>query len=367
MLVLGDTRLIEHKFEGVQIARAIAALSVCYFHSWAVLGRFPEGTAHPFAPLAQHGWIGVDLFFAISGFVIGLVVSRSNFSVRPFLIRRVFRLYPLWLLMLSLYPLMAWRWPGLLPTQTIGSFFYSATLLPTENFPFYDIGWSLQHEMMFYVLAAVIVPIAGIGGLVVTLCITSVANHLVFLPWYISHFAFYHSEFLAGVLAFLALPYFKRVGWVAPIAVGLSTFYFFLIVWGGRPYFPIPLFFLILGAALIATPGKHSVLMGALTSLGDASYSIYLIHPLLFAFLKTFTIKLYSWMPLWIEEPLRLFSIAAVVAVSLMSFKFFEKPMNKLGERLSGAQSGGGIRQQEWTHPPHGPTKPVREFEGPIH
>ena len=161
------------RYEGIQIARALAALGVCYFHSWGALDRFPKGTAHPIPWLAEYGWLGVDLFFAVSGFVICMVVSRSDFDPRSFLIRRVFRLYPLWLLMLTLFAVMAWQWRGLLPTETAGNFVYSATLLPTENFPFYDIGWSLQHEMMFYLLVVVVVPFFGVMGLIAALCASS--------------------------------------------------------------------------------------------------------------------------------------------------------------------------------------------------
>jgi exopolysaccharide production protein ExoZ len=86
--------------------------------------------------------------------VICLVVSRPSFDLASFLIKRAFRLYPLWLVTLTAFAVMALVWRGPLQTETIGYFFYSATLLPTEHFPFYDIGWSLQHEMVFYLIAA---------------------------------------------------------------------------------------------------------------------------------------------------------------------------------------------------------------------
>jgi hypothetical protein len=54
---------------------------------------------------------------------------------------------------------MLWRAP--LKSETFSYFLYSATLLPTEQFPFYDIGWSLQHEVAFYLLTAIVVPFFG--------------------------------------------------------------------------------------------------------------------------------------------------------------------------------------------------------------
>ena len=71
---------------GIQVARAIAALSIVYFHSWVAVARFPKDTAFPIPGLSSYEWVAVDLFFAISGFVICLVSSRGSFSVLSFLI-----------------------------------------------------------------------------------------------------------------------------------------------------------------------------------------------------------------------------------------------------------------------------------------
>lgn len=52
-----------------------------------------------------------------------------------------------------------------LPQETVGFFLYSASLLPTHGFPFYNIGWTLQHEITFYLIATLIVPWLGLRGL----------------------------------------------------------------------------------------------------------------------------------------------------------------------------------------------------------
>ena len=165
------------RLPGLQVARAVAALSIAYFHSWVALVRFPKDTAFPLPILTGHGWLAVDLFFAISGFVICLVVSRPGFSVGSFLIKRVFRLYPLWLATLTIFAVLALLWRGPTETETLGYFLYSATLLPTEQFPFYNIGWSLQHEMIFYLIAAVIAPIFGLYGIAAFLAASTIAFH----------------------------------------------------------------------------------------------------------------------------------------------------------------------------------------------
>jgi peptidoglycan/LPS O-acetylase OafA/YrhL len=242
--------------------------------------------------------------------------------------------------LLTLFAVMAWRWRGLLPTESAGYFIYSATLLPTENFPFYDIGWSLQHEMMFYLLVVVFVPFFGVMGLIAALCASIAANHLFSLPWYVSHLAFYHSEFLAGILAYLAMPYMRRFGALVSLAVGVIGLYYFLYCWGGRSFFPIPLFFLIAGFAMLRLP--ENPVSTAFLTLGDASYSIYLIHPLFFAMVKGVTFKFYDVSPLWVEEPIRFGSIVCVLVISTLNWRLFESPMIKLGSLIARRRAGIG-------------------------
>jgi exopolysaccharide production protein ExoZ len=180
---------------GIQFARAIAALSIVYFHSSVAITRFPKDTAFPIPGLSHYGWVAVDLFFAISGFVICLVASRGVFNVRSFLIKRGFRIYPLWLVMLTIFAVTAWFWRGLQPGETIGFFLYSMSLLPTDGLPFYDIGWSLQHEIAFYLIAAALIPWFGLTGLAIFLAASTLAFHLFDLPWYLATLANHHGEF----------------------------------------------------------------------------------------------------------------------------------------------------------------------------
>jgi exopolysaccharide production protein ExoZ len=131
---------VESKLQGLQVGRAVAAMTIVYFHSWVAITRFPKDTAYQIPGLTSYGHLAVDLFFAISGFVICLVVSRDTFNVQSFFIKRVFRLYPLWLLMLTIFAITAWRWRGLQPRENLEFFLYSASLLPTQELPFYNVG-----------------------------------------------------------------------------------------------------------------------------------------------------------------------------------------------------------------------------------
>jgi exopolysaccharide production protein ExoZ len=330
------SHMIPDKQVGIQVARAVAALGIVYFHSWVSITRFPAGTAYQIPGLTYYGWFAVDLFFAISGYVICLVASKPSFSVRPFLIKRVFRLYPLWLVMLTIFAVTAWRWRGLTPRETLDFFLYSATLLPTVGNPFYNVGWSLQHEIAFYVVVAAIVPFFGLRGLVVFLLASALASRLIGMPWYLFYLADRHGEFLAGVLAFMLHDKTARFGFWLPFVVGTAALLFFGFVETGT--FPISLFFFITAFANLK-PGEQTWWSKPATTLGDASYSIYLVHPMVF-FTASSLVSKFPNAPLWTQEPIRWTCIGIVILLSMLSWRYFETPMIRLGNRIAALRSG---------------------------
>jgi exopolysaccharide production protein ExoZ len=320
---------------GIQVARAIAALGIVYFHSWVSITRFPADTAYQIPGLTYYGWFAVDLFFAISGYVICLVASRESFGIRSFLIKRVFRLYPLWLVMLTIFAVTAWRWRGLTPRETLDFFLYSATLLPTVGNPFYNVGWSLQHEIAFYFIVAAIAPFFGLRGLVVFLLVSSTAARLIDMPWYLTYLTARHGEFLAGVLAFLLHDKTVRFGFWLPLIIGVAAMIFFGFV--NTATFPISLFFLITAFANL-NPGEPTWWQKPATMLGDASYSIYLIHPMVF-FTASSLVSKFPQAPLWVQEPIRWTCIGIVILLSMLSWRYFETPMIRLGNRIAALRS----------------------------
>lgn len=309
---------------GIQIARAVAALGIVYFHSWVAITRFAQDTSHPIPWLKDYGWLSVDLFFAISGYVIAIVVSRPGFQPSTFLIKRVFRLYPLWLAMLTTFAVTAWVWRGFQPRETFDFFLYSAALLPTLNsFPFYNIGWTLQHEMAFYLLAAIVVPLLGMRGLAAVLLASAIAVCTVDMPGHLAMYCSHHGEFLAGVLAFMMRDRLSRLGSLIPFALGAVLLGYLAVNAEGK-LFPFALFLLIVAFANIKHTGEFAV------RLGDASYSIYLIHPMVF-FTASALVSKFPNAPLWTEEPIRFGCIGVALGLALLSWRYFEKPFIRFG------------------------------------
>jgi exopolysaccharide production protein ExoZ len=170
------------RLQGLQAARAIAALSVAYFHSYvAVRSAFPESAWMPIPWLKQWGFLGLDFFFAISGFVICLVATRPSFTLPGFIIKRIFRIYPMyWVTMAMIVGLIA---RGQYAEQPLSHFLYSLTLLPQSTPPAYEVSWTLERELVFYLLAALIVPIGGVPGLAIVLAGLATGGFYFHNPW----------------------------------------------------------------------------------------------------------------------------------------------------------------------------------------
>jgi exopolysaccharide production protein ExoZ len=120
---------------GIQILRALAATAIVAVHCWPRV-----------VVLAS----GVDLFFSISGFIM-VYSSRHMFTEsgqwKTFMLRRLLRIVPLyWLATIAFLP---WA-----PDKSPDLFFASLFFIPIHHFPTLDVGWTLNLEMVFYLIFA---------------------------------------------------------------------------------------------------------------------------------------------------------------------------------------------------------------------
>lgn len=319
------------RFAGIQVARAIAALSVAYYHSKYVLAVFPEKTDYPIGYVTQNGFYGVDLFFAISGFVLCVVASKPSFDRIGFLIKRAFRIYPLWIVCCFVY----WWTVSHFAVKDAEHAIASFLLLPTSSYPLLDSGWTLQHEIAFYLLAALLIPLVRLPGLAAFMVAAFVASHFVELPWWATYLIRFYPMFLAGMIGYWLAPRLAGIGWVLPLALGCFAF------WTCTTYLaeprnglPVALLLLIVGFTnmAVARPWRWVVL------LGDASYSIYLIHSVVVSWLYKASLHI-PVPPIWTQEFIRYGALAAICMISIWAWRYFETPINAFGHRLAARAS----------------------------
>jgi exopolysaccharide production protein ExoZ len=269
----------------IQYLRALAALAVVAFHAcqWARID-FDIGSA------------GVDVFFVISGFIMWRTTEGGQVRPLAFLRRRAIRIAPLyWAVTLGLAAaalIVPQRFPDVEPTawHVFASLAFIQHLNPQGlPFPLLAPGWTLNYEAVFYLLFAVclLVPMAQ-RAMVLTLALAG-ATFIGFLypPVYIMLFNPLLLEFAAGIwlARFMGegLTPGRHAGWGMFVA-GLASFaamHLAGVEWDlWRPLFwGFPAFLLVAGLTAVEQDGGLPEIP-LLKTLGDASYSIYLCHPL---------------------------------------------------------------------------------------
>ncbi len=143
-----------HRYNEIDLLRGVACLSVVAFH---YLSRGPKagwmtGVDYPLAEsVARYGYLGVHLFFVISGFVI--LMSAQSATPRAFFASRVARLYPALWIGATLTAGTAWLLGDLRFMVTLKTYLVNLTMLPHWfNVPYVDGAyWSLAYELHFYI------------------------------------------------------------------------------------------------------------------------------------------------------------------------------------------------------------------------
>ena len=152
----GQRRLLQRYMPALDVLRGLAILMVILHHSlyWeGAVGR-TTGAGRLFAQLTSGGWLGVNLFFVLSGFLITgiLLDSRSNEDYyRRFYSRRALRILPAYLFVI------VW----LLLKQRMGADYLAESLTFTTNYAeawnpghrwIYAVFWTLSVEEQFYLV-----------------------------------------------------------------------------------------------------------------------------------------------------------------------------------------------------------------------
>jgi peptidoglycan/LPS O-acetylase OafA/YrhL len=285
----------------IQVARGIAANLVLVSHLFVVQAKYTAGGILPAFTL--YGLAGVDLFFVLSGFIMVAVAGRGVGPIQ-FLWRRATRIYPTyWLISLAVLA------GAILAPSTVNSsipgptsLWRSFLLIPNQTPPLLAVGWTLVHEVYFYVTFAIFlalrIPIlVGLmgWGFVILLVLATVPVQVMELPVLRLATSPLTAEFMIG--AIVGFLWTKRVvpGAIAAGVAGIAGLMLSIVYTAPKlslatsPHLDawrVLVFGLPSGLVIYAITGAEQLRPSwlqatkALVALGDWSYSTYLAHVL---------------------------------------------------------------------------------------
>ena len=245
----------------LQVGRGLAAMAVLVHH--AVQQSVNLGQRVPAADLLMLGYLGVDFFFVLSGFIICHAVLGRKTTAMQFAKARFRRVYlPYFPIGIAIAALLLF-----VPTAHQWDWLATLTLVPIGE-PALTVAWTLQHEITFYLIFGLFYY-AGLLPLGLAVWLVAIAIGPDIIP-----FRAINLEFFFGVAACLAVRYGRApkalMLAVLPL-VGLASYF------ENRVIFGLAIAFLI--APLAAIELRRTVhFPKSLILLGAASYSIYLVH-----------------------------------------------------------------------------------------
>lgn len=275
--------------ESIQALRALAAISVVLLH----------------VPFIVRGSFGVDIFFVISGFIIAFV---GNDRPAPFILKRLIRIVPLYWFGTVGILIMALVMPSYLgstkpnPVNLVKSLFFIPYVKEDNSIqPMMFLGWTLNYEMLFYVVFAFCLSFGRRPGVIICqICFVIVAAIGIMLrPESLPLRAWTDPiviEFVYGMALYQFWSAKKIAKLPVPLSIAICVALYGFLVWiesaipdiGLRVLQPAagdavrPLLFGLPAAALVAVmlAMEDRIRFPALVVLvGDASYSLYLFHP----------------------------------------------------------------------------------------
>jgi len=316
------------------------------------------------------GTLGVEIFFVLSGFLIGSIIIKifneeKTFKprqIKKFWIRRWFRTLPNYylVLLISIAIYSIYRGEFLLNNLSNFTYFLFIQNLITPSLSFFSVSWSLAVEEWFYLLFPITLFIFSkfirdkyktllfsTGFFILFVIISKIIVAISFNNLDFSNFQYLMPLRLDSIAIgiFIAIiNYYKsnilnenRIKFFifgATLFFGSSLYYFLFILTNNYGFFAKVFFFDILSISiaflfpLISTfkKFKNKFLANSIIYLSLISYSVYLIHLIIILVI--------------IQLPLNAFfkittATLLILIVSYIQYHFFEKPMTSLREKFS--------------------------------
>ena len=330
--------------ETLQFLRFVAAGSVLLAH----VSFYIHHRASPDMPIMGQLAQGVALFFVISGFIMTITAVPkvgTDGYVRYFILSRLIRIVPIYWIMNTAKLLGLLLLPGLIQANpTVSNVVFSYLFLRARNAEgieeaFYGVGWSLNFEMAFYAFIALalflklrptvlLIPVLLLGAALSQVktddypAITDLFRPalLTFVwgiligEWYLAGHRLNGLVASALIVLGVALIFVPNdalgTGWAGNLHASLS--------FGGLPF----------GYVILGFVGVEDRIGNRIPHLfrffGDASYSLYLTHPMFGVFVVVVLHKFAPWLHIW-----GLFVLAVGLSLTFAAafYVYIEKPI----------------------------------------
>lgn len=324
------------KLQWLEAMRGIAAVWVVLYHANSLGGVFlrPLDNAH----IIANGFLGVDFFFILSGFIIAsssnrLIEQGKGFS--SFFRARAIRIYVPYLPVGAAIFLAYIVLPTLSASPREVGLLTSLTLLPTNSPPALNVAWTLVHEIIFYAVFSTIFISKRIlfcalfgWGLAIVVAFYRGAESTPFEEYFLSPL---NLCFLLGVLVFY-LGRREMSASSAKLAGGVGLISVLWLATHAEPNrIAVAFGFSLLVAASASPRAARSEVWGFITTLGSASYAIYLVHnPLLSLIargIREINPSMNPWLSLLVMSTIS-------IAAGLAYWRFYERAALRVARNI---------------------------------
>jgi len=344
------------KYPGLDFLRTIALLSVVLFHT-----VYNEALK---TSIFRIGWIGVDLFFVLSGFLVGGILfdmyKHNSYNIKTFYIHRFLRIYPVYVFILFFTIVVNYQQGriNLSLNEIFIQFIMSLSILQSyldfllgfnvNGYCSVGGGWSLAIEWQFYLffpllfwlilkkffqrpnILLLILFVLFLSGIFVRLYMTKNV-HPDDYNWYFAHVVRLHSrydELIAGVFVAILLKSKLYPNKIVTAGIGVSILLFCILYLFYYPQYLtnpqtmtfetiwFPTFLGIAFASIVLTVYNINFTSKCINILARLSYSIYLVH----LFLPKLPIHIFSF-----EENIAI-RILLILMISYFVHLFIEYP-----------------------------------------
>lgn len=271
------------KFLSLELLRFLAAVLVLTHHYFGY----------------QHGFIGVNIFFMISGFVI---MYATTINTEYFFLRRLLRIIPLYWLLTILFTMTLIFLPNLISKSYFDLIFLLKSLffIPFENngvgpgighSPYLFLGWTLNYEIFFYLVFQISIlinykyrgVILVISFVIIQIILKSLNSESFILRTYSHPIIF---QFCYGIFIFYLWEFFNYKSKKKKFFIYLFIIFVFFLIYDTeqnlnlknnlRLYYSAWSLIIILAFIFIF---EKIIKNNIFLAMGAVSYPIYLIHP----------------------------------------------------------------------------------------